>query len=76
MPRHARLTDQQRDLIHPLSPSGAGRRGRTWADHRRIAEAFAYRYRTGIPWRNLPTASGQGRPLALVVTPGQGPVPR
>ncbi|OQS13371.1 hypothetical protein B0T36_19895 [Nocardia donostiensis] len=44
-----------------LLPSSAGCRGRPWADHRRIVEAIAYRYRTGIPWRDLPISSVWGR---------------
>ncbi len=24
------------------------------ADHRMVVEVIAYRYQTGIPWRNLP----------------------
>ncbi len=28
--------------------------GRPFADHRRIIEGIIYRYRTGIPWRDLP----------------------
>ncbi|WP_208928742.1 transposase, partial [Streptomyces rapamycinicus] len=54
MPRNARLTDRQWDRSQPLLPSSTGRRGRPWADHRCIVEAIAYRYRTGIPWRDLP----------------------
>ncbi|MGP3992077.1 IS5 family transposase [Streptomyces sp. 3N207] len=58
MPRHARLTDRQWDRIRPLLPSSTGRRGRPWADHRRMVEAIVYRYRTGIPWRDLPARFG------------------
>ncbi|MGV9852970.1 IS5 family transposase [Streptomyces sp. NPDC003442] len=58
MPRHARLTDRQWDRIRPVLPSSTGRRGRPWADHRRIVEAIGYRYRAGIPWRDLPARFG------------------
>lgn len=58
MPRHARLTDRQWDRIRPLLPSSAGRRGRPWVEHRRVVEAIVYRYRTGIPWRDLPAGFG------------------
>ncbi|MGW2231524.1 transposase [Streptomyces formicae] len=54
MPRHARLTDRQRDRSRPLLLASTGRRGKPWADHRCIVEAIVYRYRTGIPWRDLP----------------------
>ncbi|MFE4664929.1 transposase [Streptomyces sp. NPDC056716] len=60
MPRHARPTDHQWDRIQPLPPSRAGRRGRLWADHRRMVEAIVYPYRTGTPWRGAPI------PLALI----------
>ncbi|MFE7567738.1 transposase [Streptomyces sp. NPDC057539] len=63
MPRHARLTDRQWDRIRPLPPSRTGRRGRPWADHRRIAEAIIHRYRTGVPWRDLPARSGSWKTL-------------
>ncbi|WP_329195134.1 IS5 family transposase [Streptomyces sp. NBC_01435] len=58
MSRHAWLNDRQWDRIQPLLPSGTGRRGRPWADHRRIVEAIVFRYRTGIPWRDLPARFG------------------
>ncbi|WP_416370521.1 IS5 family transposase [Streptomyces sp. PR69] len=58
MPRHARLTARQWDRIRPLLPSSAGRRGRPWADHRRIVEAIVCRYRTGIPCQDLPARFG------------------
>lgn len=58
LPRYARLTDRLWDRIRPLLPSGTGRRGRPWADHRCVVEAIVYRYRTGIPWRNLPAVFG------------------
>ncbi|WP_280492690.1 IS5 family transposase [Nocardia asiatica] len=58
MPRHALLTDRPRDRIPPRLPSNTGRRGRPWADHRRIVEAIVFRYRTGIPWRDLPARFG------------------
>ena len=37
-----------------MLPSNAGRRGHPFGDDRRVVEAIAYRYRTGIPWRDLP----------------------
>ncbi|MFI1196446.1 transposase [Micromonospora sp. NPDC020750] len=41
-----------------MLPSDIGRRGRPWADHRRIVAAIVNRYRTGIPWRDLPGRFG------------------
>ena len=43
-------------LIEPLLPSNAGRQGHPFGDHRRVVEGIAYRYRTGVPWRDLPRA--------------------
>ncbi|MFE6595443.1 IS5 family transposase [Streptomyces sp. NPDC057780] len=35
-------------------PRRGGMPARPFADHRRIIEGIIYRYRTGIPWRDLP----------------------
>ncbi len=48
------LTDAQWERIEPLLPKNAGKVGRPFVDHRTVVEGIAYRYRTGIPWRNLP----------------------
>ena len=48
------LTDEQWARIEPLLPSNAGKVGRPFGDHRTVVEGIAYRYRTGIPWRDLP----------------------
>ena len=48
------FSEAQWARIEPLLPSNAGRRGHPFADNRRVVEAIAYRYRTGIPWRDLP----------------------
>ena len=48
------FTDEQWERIEALLPSNQGRRGHPFGDSRRIVEAMAYRYRTGIPWRDLP----------------------
>ena len=45
-------------MIEPVLPSGAGRRGRPWNDHRLTLEAIAWRFRTGAPWRDLPAEFG------------------
>ncbi len=46
------------ELVEPELPSGAGRRGRPWRDHRQVLEAIAWRFRTGCPWRDLPAEFG------------------
>ncbi|MGW7821612.1 IS5 family transposase [Streptomyces puniciscabiei] len=48
------LTDEQWARLAPCLPRNAGKAGRPFADHRRITEGIIYRYRTGIPWRDLP----------------------
>ncbi len=48
------LTDAQWEQIEPLLPSSLGRRGHPFWDNRKVVEGIIYRYRTGIPWRDLP----------------------
>lgn len=48
------FSDEEWALIEPLLPSNEGRRGHPFGDNRRVVEGIAYRYRTGIPWRDLP----------------------
>lgn len=48
------LTDEQWARLAPCLPRNAGKAGRPFADHRRIIDGIIYRYRTGIPWKDLP----------------------
>ena len=41
-------------------PGGVGHVGGTARDNRRFVEAVLYRYRAGIPWRELPERFGDG----------------
>lgn len=50
-------------VIEPVLPSGAGRRGRPWTDHRRVLEGIAWRFRTGSPWRDAPAVFGPWQSL-------------
>jgi putative transposase len=52
------ISDQLWAVIEPVLPSGAGRRGRPWNDHRRTLEGIAWRFRAGCPWRDLPEQFG------------------
>ncbi|MEU3847549.1 IS5 family transposase [Micrococcus terreus] len=52
--RYRVFTDEQWARIEPLLPSNQGRRGHPFGEHRRVVEGIAFRYRTGIPWRDLP----------------------
>src|SRR5262245_38046518 len=48
------LRDDQWERIKDLLPGRAGHVGVTAQDNRRFVEAVLYRYRAGIPWRDLP----------------------
>ncbi len=52
------LRDDQWDRIKDLLPGKLGDRGVTAQDNRRFIEAVLYRYRAGIPWRDLPERLG------------------
>jgi len=58
MSRFQLLSDAQWSLIEGLLPRPTGRKGRPFADARRMVEAIVYRYRTGIAWRDLPAVFG------------------
>jgi len=84
MNRYA-LRDDQWERIKDLLPGKPGDVGVTAHDNRRFVEAVLYRYRTGIPWRDLPERRSKGglstkihalvdalgNPLRFLVTPGQ-----
>ena len=57
MRRHA-LRDDQWDRIKDLLPGREGWVGVTAKDDRLFVEAVLYRYRAGIPWRDLPERFG------------------
>jgi transposase len=57
MRRHA-LRDDQWERIKDLLPGRPGHVGVTAKDNRLFVEAVLYRYRTGIPWRDLPERFG------------------
>lgn len=52
--RFEKLTDAQWERVEPLLPTNAGRRGHPFAPSRRVVEGIIFRYRTGVPWRDLP----------------------
>lgn len=57
MRRYA-LRDDQWERIRDLLPGREDTVGVTAADNRRFVEAVLYRYRAGIPWRDLPERFG------------------
>src|ERR1700712_53624 len=54
------LRDDQWERIRDLLPGRAGPVGVTARDNRLFVEAVLYRYRAGIPWRDLPERFGDG----------------
>jgi transposase len=58
--RHA-LRDDQWERIKDLLPGREGCVGATAKNNRLFVEAVLYRYRTGIPWRDLPARFGDFR---------------
>src|SRR6201986_5449865 len=52
------LRDDQWDRIKHLLPGQPGWVGVTAADNRLFVEAVLYRYRAGIPWRDMPEGFG------------------
>jgi len=57
MRRYA-LRDDQWDRIKDQVPGREGSVGVTAADNRLFVDAVLYRYRAGIPWRDLPERFG------------------
>lgn len=57
------FSDELWAVIEPVLPSGVGRRGRPWTDHRRVLEGIAWRFRTGTPWRDVPAVFGPWQSL-------------
>src|SRR3954453_16761736 len=45
-------------LIEPVLPAGGRRGGRPWNRHLGPLEGIAWRFRTGSPWRDLPSEFG------------------
>ena len=52
------LRDDQWERIEDFLPGREGHVGGTAADNRLFVEAVIYRYRAGIPWRDLPERFG------------------
>jgi transposase len=57
MRRYA-LRDDQWDRIKDFLPGREGYVGGTAADNRLFVDAVLYRYRAGVPWRDLPERFG------------------
>lgn len=61
MMRRYALRDDQWDRIQDLLPGREGYVGGTAKDNRLFVEAVLYRYRAGLPWRDLPARFGDFR---------------
>ena len=61
MARRYALRDDQWQRLEHLLPGKAGDVGVTAKDNRLFVEAVLYRYRAGIPWRDLPERFGDFR---------------
>ena len=61
MMRRYGLRDDQWEQIKHLLPGRADTVGVTAKDNRLFVEAVIYRYRAGIPWRDLPERFGDGK---------------
>ncbi len=55
------LSERQWERIKDLLPGREGHVGGASADNRLFVEAVLYRYRAGIPWRDLPAQFGDGK---------------
>lgn len=65
MQRRYGLRDDQWDRIKNDLPGSEGHVGVTAKDNRLFVEAVLYRYRAGIPWRDLPERFGDFRVIHL-----------
>ena len=61
MARRYALREDQWERIRELLPGREGHVGGTARDNRLFVEAVLYRYRAGIPWRDLPSRFGDFR---------------
>lgn len=65
MGRRYALEDKQWERIKDMLPGRQGHVGVTAKDNRLFVEAVLYRYRAGIPWRDLPQRFGDFRVVHL-----------
>ena len=61
MSRRYGLRDDQWERIKNFLPGRDGHVGKTAKDNRLFVDAVLYRYRAGIPWRDLPESFGDFR---------------
>ncbi|WP_397469333.1 transposase [Pseudonocardia charpentierae] len=54
------LSDEAWAWLEPLLPDRTPQRCGRWRDHRQVIEAIAWKYRTGVAWREIPTERSFG----------------
>ncbi|MET9934916.1 MULTISPECIES: transposase [unclassified Streptomyces] len=59
--RDGEISAAARAVIAPLLPP-VGRARDRWRDHRQVLEGIVFKFRTGLPWRDLPERFGPGGP--------------
>lgn len=57
------LTDGAWAVVEPLLPPAPRRRGRPWAEHRRVVNGILWVLATGVPWRDAPARYGPWQTL-------------
>ncbi len=57
------ISDRVWAWMEPLLPSTKGKRGGRFRDSRQVIEGIAYKYRTGVPWRDVPAEFGPWQTL-------------
>ena len=70
--RNEVLSDEMWGRLEPLLPPLKASMGRPMTPHRPVVEGLLYRYRTSVPWRDLPEQFGPwqtGRVQGVVATP-------
>ncbi|BAG16916.1 putative transposase [Streptomyces griseus subsp. griseus NBRC 13350] len=55
--RDGEISDAAWAVMVPLLPPAGRARGR-WRDHRQVLEGIVFKFRTGLPWRDLPDRFG------------------
>ena len=57
---HAMSTPEAMEIVQRrvMPASNEGRQGHPFHDNRKVVEGIIYRYRAGIPWRDLPSHFG------------------
>jgi len=57
------ISDQMWAWMGPLVPSTNGKRGGQFRDSRQVIEGIVYKFRTGVPWRDVPGRYGPWQTL-------------